>query len=506
MQVHTQFVQCGERRVFVRHAGQGPAVVLLHQSPQNSRSMLALMARLAPQHAVFAPDSPGFGFSDPLALAQPTIPDLAQAVLRLLDALGLERVLLYGVHTGAVVAARLALERSDRVAALVCDGLALFNADERRGLLDGYLPPFEPAWDGSHLLWLWARLREQNFFFPWQMKSAAHRLPFAMPAPDKLHADVLDVLDAGDGYRAGYRAPFLYEQGAATAAALRVPARLFYRDSDVLAPHITRLVGLPAQAQAATVSVDDLHPRTQAFFAAHAQAATSVVASTVVAQAASRSRRVVPTPQGDIALRLHAGAPRELEVVLPEIGTAAAFVQPGVGTCSRAVIDLPGHGASSGWQDTGLSADSVAAAIAQACEVTNPEAERIYILAYGASATFGAALALQLGARCAGMTVSDALPALSPPDAARLLAGLPSTTPDAQGSQLLAAWNWARQRALFLPWAASDVAAVAHSAAPSPWRLHADVVEMLRAGVLLPALWRAALSSTSLHSTPDHAA
>jgi len=35
--IRSQFVQVGERRMFVRAAGLGPAILLLHQSPQNSR-------------------------------------------------------------------------------------------------------------------------------------------------------------------------------------------------------------------------------------------------------------------------------------------------------------------------------------------------------------------------------------------------------------------------------------------------------------------------------------
>ena len=206
VKVHAQFVQVGERRVFVRHAGRGPALVVLHQSPQSSASMQPWFERFAATHAVFAPDTPGFGRSDPLPRAQPTVPDLAQALGELLQALGLQRVLLYGVHSGAAIAARLALDQPQRVAGLVCDGLSGFTTDERQPLLDGYLPPFEPSFDGGHLLWLWARVREQYLFFPWHHGSAAARILYpAMPAA-ALHADVMDLLDEGDGYRAGYRA------------------------------------------------------------------------------------------------------------------------------------------------------------------------------------------------------------------------------------------------------------------------------------------------------------
>ena len=61
----SQFVQLGERKVFLRAAGQGPTLLLLHQSPQNSRALIPWIERLSANYAVFAPDTPGFGYSDP---------------------------------------------------------------------------------------------------------------------------------------------------------------------------------------------------------------------------------------------------------------------------------------------------------------------------------------------------------------------------------------------------------------------------------------------------------
>ena len=79
----SQFVQVGERKVFIRAAGQGPTLLLLHQSPQNSRALIPWIERLSADYAVFAPDTPGFGFSDPLPLLAPEIPDYAAALAAL---------------------------------------------------------------------------------------------------------------------------------------------------------------------------------------------------------------------------------------------------------------------------------------------------------------------------------------------------------------------------------------------------------------------------------------
>ena len=41
--IRRDIVQLGERRVHYRVAGEGPPVVLLHQSPRNSAELLPLM-------------------------------------------------------------------------------------------------------------------------------------------------------------------------------------------------------------------------------------------------------------------------------------------------------------------------------------------------------------------------------------------------------------------------------------------------------------------------------
>jgi len=309
--ISAQFIDVAGRRVLVRFAGSGPAVLLLHQSPQNSRALIAWIERLSAHYSVFAPDTPGFGYSDPLPLAQPTIPDYAAALSALLDALGIERVIVNGVHTGAVTALRFALDFPARVAGLICDGYARFNAEERQLLLNGYLPPFEPQWDGSHLLWLWARLREQHLFFPWNTATKSARMAYPAPSTERLSGDVLDILDAGDGYRAGYRAPFLYDDATA-ASRLTVETCIFYRAEDVLVTHLPRLQGLPTNVVAEIVNGGPaaLIERTDAFIASHAANASRLNAGAAVFGAVSTRRRVFDTTHGSMCALIATGGGR----------------------------------------------------------------------------------------------------------------------------------------------------------------------------------------------------
>ena len=68
--------------------------------------------------------------------------------------------------------------------------------------------------------------------------------------------------------------------------------------------------------------------------------------------------------------------------------------------------------------------------------------------------------------------------------------------PQATGAHLLAAWNWARMRPLFKDGHEPVASAAIRAAAPPPRQVHAQVVEMLRAGDNFVALWLAALQHT----------
>ena len=102
--IEHRFVACGERRVMVRRAGSGPPVVLLHESPRSSAAFIPMIEALAERFTVIAPDTPGYGGSDPLDLHRPQIADYADALEEVVDALGLERLALFGRHTGAAIA------------------------------------------------------------------------------------------------------------------------------------------------------------------------------------------------------------------------------------------------------------------------------------------------------------------------------------------------------------------------------------------------------------------
>lgn len=83
-----------------------------------------------------------------------------------LDVLELDEVDVYGSHTGASIAAELAILAPDRVRRIIMDGLGVFSAEQRDEMLARYALPFTPDLDGAYLMRAFHFLRDEYLFFP----------------------------------------------------------------------------------------------------------------------------------------------------------------------------------------------------------------------------------------------------------------------------------------------------------------------------------------------------
>lgn len=99
------------------HEGAGPAVLLLHTIGGSASEYARIMPLLARSLSVYAVDLPGHGASYPLT-EHGDVPDIASALVQLMDALGLERTSVVGNSMSGTNALELAIrypERVDRV-------------------------------------------------------------------------------------------------------------------------------------------------------------------------------------------------------------------------------------------------------------------------------------------------------------------------------------------------------------------------------------------------------
>ncbi len=425
------------RRVHYRRAGSGPPLLLVHQSPRSSAEYVPLIGRWAAHFTVIAPDTPGFGESEPLPLARPECEDYADAVIALLDALGLAQVAAYGFHSGAIILVTAARRHPDRFSCLACGGYAVWTEAEKADFGAAYTPDFLPLPFGEHLAWLWGRVQEQSWFFPWYRPGNANRLPMATLDPAMAQPIVMECLAAGNSFSLGYGAVLRANRDVPPPGAPTPPVLISAYDGDPLKAHIARLGEVPPNWKIAPVATPaELEAEALAWLRAH-PAPLAAPATPDVGEG------FVRVEAGGFSGLLHWKGRGELWLPAPGSALSAAPED-------TLALDLPGHGLSDPWPD--------------APEAIGPWAEVVVaaVRALGAApagvtgAGWSVVLAADVAARL-GIAHADA--PLPPGDrAAWRLQGLPDLTPDWAGTHLLKAWRMLRAETCFAPWFAASPA------------------------------------------------
>lgn len=490
--VKRSLVTVGERQVEYRRAGEGPVVVLCHESPLSSASLVELGTRLAARFTVLALDTPGYGGSDPLAVEQPEIEDYADALAETLTALGVERTGVYGAHTGASIALELALRHPARVAATVLDGLPLFSAQERVELIANYLPTWPPEIHGGHLLALWTRYRDQHLFFPWYRRDDAVRLDIDMPDPEHLHDGIMDLLRAGDGYRVAYAAAFRHRTEDALRRAATGPLTVVAREDDLLAPQLDRMPEgvevalLPRERDAWAQHVGDR-------FAAHPGQPGVPAPQTAQRSGGRLTRQYLDTRHGRMLARsIPEGSGRPL-VLLHAAGASGAALVPLMQRLapSRPVITLDtlGNGDSDAPTLAEPEIGDHASAVVDAIDALGLDEIDVYGAHTGACIAIETAIAL--GPRACHL-IAEGVQLWDERRCENLLANAtPSLEPRWDGAHLVTAWALLRDRTLFWPWYERTRPAIRRHAPADAASVHAAVVDLLKAGPAYPLAFRA---------------
>jgi haloacetate dehalogenase len=194
-------VQTGETGIFVRWAGAGPPLLLLHGFPQTHLMWRSVAPRLARRFTVVCADLRGYGRSGCPASG----PDhgsyakraMARDMVAVMDRLGFPRFSVAGHDRGGRVAYRLALDHPERV--------------DRIAVLD-ILPTAE--------VWERADARFALAFWPWTL------LAQPAPLPERLLSAAPEaVVDDALGGWGSPPATFSPEVRAAYVETLRDPAR-----------------------------------------------------------------------------------------------------------------------------------------------------------------------------------------------------------------------------------------------------------------------------------------
>ena len=157
MYVDSRYGQLHLRSAFPASGGfdELTTLICLHQSPMSGRVFEGFLRLMGTDRSVYAPDTPGFGESDPPP-EQPAIADYAAALGDFIDQLRLRQVDLLGYHTGAAIAAELAIARPDQVRRVILVAVPVFDAAERDAF-ERQPWPVALRQDGGHLVEEWQR-------------------------------------------------------------------------------------------------------------------------------------------------------------------------------------------------------------------------------------------------------------------------------------------------------------------------------------------------------------
>lgn len=447
-----RFLEVDGRVVHYRRFGRGPALVLLHASPVSSRVFIPMMRFWGRHFTTFAFDTPGNGLSSPLTLTDPTIADYADALDAVLQQLGIEECVVYGRHTGASIAVELAARHPNRVTLAMTDGYPVFSESQRAAYLSGYLNDLPLSADGSHLTWLWARYRDQHIFWPWNKPDAEHRADTEVPGEEFLHDGVMALLEAGNNYKAPYRAVFLHDAMAALEAATK-PVCVASRPGDSL---FSKLALIPDQYWKEIIPRDPQEAMAGelAIMLRHAPAApVSADAAPVLSAGMTRQGVVVGQDQLQVVASGFGSDARPLLVLGDSPGTVLwlqDIIQHLASGRPVVAIDPAGCGESAAPGDGELACERQADRIVSVVDELG--LNECDVVGFRTGANVAVEVTRRLGAKITKLVLCDPLSVDSTLRASLAAHYAVDARVRADGGHLTALWQQLRDESMWFPW------------------------------------------------------
>ena len=500
LSIERRFLTLNDRQVHYRISGEGPPLLLLHQSPTSSAEMATTIEYFANEFTVIAPDTPGFGLSDYREGTQSDITVYAQMLKEFIDALGLSELCIYGFHTGAIIGAEMARLYPDLCKAVVVNGLWVADQDEVDLILQHYTKWFEPTQEGSQMPWVWSRLRDQLIFFPWFLKKENYRLNLDLPEPKMKQPFVLDLLRTTEDAQTAYRAAFLYPSNERIQE-IKTPTFLLNYEGDPIGDHPQRLETTPDCVQIELLEDPNaVEARAREIFKQFSSTKVTIQPEAfVIKEKINRPKGFVHTSFGPVFYSQEIKQSKMNErthqsvVFLHDFGASSnATIEISKyckGAYRKLFVDLPGHG------ETGLTyledymPNSIAKMMADGLKQLN--LGRIHLVSMGMSSSIAVELSLIDSLQVKQLSFIDPwYPNTSEIDAMRDHYA-PDLNPSEYGEHLMRAWYFARDSELYFPWYDTKNAnALKREPEIEPQTTHARAVDVLKAGEELKRLAR----------------
>jgi len=438
--------------VHYRRAGEGPAVVLLHDSPRSSVLHLPLLREFSDEFAVYALDTPGYGQSDPLPEDPvPKIDDFGDALAGAMRVLGLDGAVVYAYHTSSKIALSCAVRHPGLIGHLVVDGISLPSEQVPEDFISAYMSPFDIDAEGAYIGRQWTKVRDLHRFFPWFRREAGARIPMDEPSVEAMHAYAMDLFMAGPNYSSAYAAAMRY-RALEVLPLLETPATFIARANDVLHGYLDIIERcLPRRATVERLPADDdaWRERLRALF--RRPVGRPGPSSTEGAPGGRARRRYVGLDHGQVHLR-ESGDGDTAVLLLhdpPGSGLDVQDLAAGLDGCRVLAPDLPGCAASDPFPAP-ASADDFGRVLLAMMEAVG--VDRFAILALGFSGPLALALVAAAGDRVTGLAL-DGVPVLEAEERRELAARYaPPIAPTRDGVHFFSTWHRLRDEQVQFPW------------------------------------------------------
>ncbi len=483
------YVTVGNRQLHYRRAGSGPPLIALHRLPRSSEDLVPLIQAAADRFTVIAPDLAGYGKSSALDTPPHSLDPLAEDLAAFLTALGLDRVQIYGEQAGAALGLHFAVTHKGRVSSLAAWDLDLPGALDLPPSAKAPLPPFEPQWDGSHLAWLWAMLREQTAFHPWHTPALNTRVDADMPDPETLHRRTIQFLNAaghGRGYAIGYGAARSFDAAkmlASVPCKTLVVARQRYDGFDPWR-------GIQSVSESLTKSTADEHTKgeTQALaFLADMRVDTSVPTPPSVTPLNGKLwNDYVSVNGGQIHFQRNTDVDSVPLLIQHDAASSVGTVEPitasFIGCKTVYAFDMPGSGDSDRIiPESGVDVADYANVLAEALSMLGIDQVDFYGMWGGGFV--GLDLAIDHPGVVRRLVMSNVFQHEGDDQADMLAHYTPDVSPLWHGGHLLQCWHQMRDQGIYYPWFKREKANVI-------WRapflatdmVHERVCSLLKAG------------------------
>lgn len=204
--------------------------------------MQPLIDLLRPHVTVYAPDTPGYGQSDPLPQPAKDLQPYIEWLAAFMAELGLESAGIHGSATGAQMAIQFARTYPNKSRFVILENAVHFTEAEREDILRHYFPDMSPQEDGSHLMLAWKMAKGLFRQFPWYDDRAEARVSAAQTPAALVHTTALAYLHSGVDYARAYKAAFRNED-ASNLQAIPVPTRVIRWQGSILKRYADRLDG-----------------------------------------------------------------------------------------------------------------------------------------------------------------------------------------------------------------------------------------------------------------------